>query len=261
MADALYLSDSYLKACDAAVLGVQDGRLVSLSPQIFSPRGGGLPSDMGKLVKNLGLKTEASETEGEAARLGAPLLPEGKQLPHRGSSVKKDGLALHELDKEGLSVGDEVECSLDWGRRHRLMRMHTAGHILSAIMYKSGGILITGNSIDTDKSRFDFSMENFDREAFQRLIDQANSEIARNLDVTISYLAREEALKLPGMVKLAGTLPPEVRELRIVKIGDVDEQADGGVHVANTREIGKIVFLGAENKGKTNRRVYFSLEP
>jgi Ser-tRNA(Ala) deacylase AlaX len=63
------------------------------------------------------------------------------------------------------------------------------------------------------------------------------------------------------MVKLAGTLPPEVRELRIVKIGDVDEQADGGVHVANTREIGKIVFLGAENKGKTNRRVYFSLEP
>jgi Ser-tRNA(Ala) deacylase AlaX len=238
MAYALYLSDSYLRNCHSKVSGVIDGRFILLDNGLFSPRGGGLPSDTGKLLR---------KSDGAVFSVL--------------SVVKKDGLALHELDKEGLAVGDEVECSLDWGRRHRLMRMHTAGHILSAIMYKSGGILITGNSIDTDKSRFDFSMENFDREAFQRLIDQANSEIARNLDVTISYLAREEALKLPGMVKLAGTLPPEVRELRIVKIGDVDEQADGGVHVKNTREIGKIVFLGAENKGKSNRRVYFALEP
>lgn len=238
MASPLYLEDSYLQACDAKVASVQEGKFVSLSPLLFSPRGGGLPSDMGKLAR---------KSDGAAFQVL--------------SVAKKDGAMLHELDKQGLQQGDEVSCTLDWARRHRLMRMHTAGHILSAIMYKSGGILITGNAIDTDKSRFDFSMENFDRTAFQSLIDEANRQIARELDVSVSYLAREEALKLPGMVKLAGTLPPEVKELRIVKIGDVDEQADGGVHVKNTREIGKIVFLSAENKGKSNRRVYFTLEP
>jgi len=175
--------------------------------------------------------------------------------------TKKDGAILHELDREGLPIGDEVACEIDWARRHKLMRSHTAGHILSAIMFRKNGILITGNAIDVDKSRFDFSMENFDRDAFQSLIDEANVQIARGLDVTTRTLPREEALKLPGMVKLAGVLPPEVTELRIVKIGDVDEQADGGVHVKNTSEIGKIKFLSAENKGKSNRRIYFALEP
>jgi len=160
-----------------------------------------------------------------------------------------------------LSVGDEVACEIDWVRRHTLMRSHTAGHILSAIMFRKNGILITGNAIDVDKSRFDFSMETFDKDAFQSLIDEANAQIARNLEVSVSTLPREQALLLPGMVKLAGALPPEVKELRIVKIGDVDEQADGGVHVKNTSEIGKIVFLSAENKGKSNRRVYFKVEP
>jgi Ser-tRNA(Ala) deacylase AlaX len=236
METPLYLSDSYARTCHARVLAVADAKFVTLGTPLFAPRGGGLPSDMGKIFR-------------------------GSDSFSVLFVSKKDGAVLHELDRPGLSAGDEVECALDWERRHRLMRMHTAGHILSAIMFRKGGILITGNAIDADKSRFDFSMENFDKAAFQSLIDEANTAIARNLEVSASYLAREEALKLPGMVKLAGALPPEVRELRIVKIGDIDEQADGGVHVKNTSEIGKIVFLSAENKGKSNRRVYFSLEP
>jgi len=220
------------------VLAVTDGKFVTLDASIFSPRGGGLVSDTGTLTR---------KSDGAAF----PVL----------YVVKKDGIVSHEVGKEGLAAGDEVACEIDWGRRHRLMRSHTAGHILSAIMFRKSGILITGNSIDVDKSRFDFSMENFDKGAFQSLIDEANAAIALNLDVSVSHLAREEALKMPGMVKLAGALPPEVKELRIVKIGDVDEQADGGVHVKNTSEIGKIVFLSAENKGKSNRRVYFKLEP
>jgi len=236
MESPLYLSDSYARACNARVLSVADGKFATLDASLFSPRGGGLPSDTGKL-------THAS---GEYKVIAV---------------TKKDGAILHELDREGLQSGDEVECFLDWERRHRLMRSHTAGHILSAIMYRKSGILITGNAIDVDKSRFDFSMENFDKGAFEALIGEANAAIARNLGVTISHLPREQALLLPGMVKLAGALPPEVKELRIVKIGDVDEQADGGVHVGNTSEIGKIVFLSAENKGKSNRRVYFSLSP
>jgi Ser-tRNA(Ala) deacylase AlaX len=220
------------------VLAVTEGKFATLDTQLFSPRGGGLASDTGKLVR---------KSDGAIF----PVL----------YVVKKEGLVLHELGREGMQAGDEVTCEIDWERRHRLMRSHTAGHILSAIMFRKNGILITGNAIDIDKSRFDFSMETFSKEAFQTLIDEANAQIARNLDVSVSYLAREEALKLSGMVKLAGALPPDVKELRIVKIGDVDEQADGGVHVKNTGEIGKIVFLSAENKGKTNRRVYFSLEP
>jgi len=238
MENPLYLTDSYARACSARVLTVADGKFVTLDATLFSPRGGGLVSDTGKLVR----KSDNAEF---------------KVL----YVVKKDGQVQHELDKEGLQSGDEVACEIDWERRHRLMRSHTAGHILSAIMFRKSGILITGNAIDVDKSRFDFSMENFDKSAFEALIDEANAQIARNLDVSVSNLPREQALLLPGMVKLAGALPPEVKELRIVKIGDVDEQADGGVHVKNTSEIGKIVFLSAENKGKNNRRVYFRLEP
>ena len=238
MENPLYLSDSYARTCGARVIAVSDGKFAALDANIFSPRGGGLASDTGKLVR-----------KGDNAEFKVLYV------------VKKDGQVLHELDREGLRAGDEVTCEIDWERRHTLMRSHTAGHILSAIMFKRNGILITGNAIDVGKSRFDFSMETFDKDAFQSLIDEANAAIARNLDVSVSHLAREQALLLPGMVKLAGALPPEVKELRIVTIGDVDEQADGGVHVKNTSEIGKIVFLSAENKGKNNRRVYFSLAP
>ena len=237
MENPLYLADSYARTCSARVLAVFEGKFAQLDANIFSPRGGGLVSDTGKLVR----KSDNAEF---------------KVL----YVVKKDGQVLHELDREGLQAGDDVACEIDWERRHALMRSHTAGHILSAIMFRRNGILITGNAIDIDKSRFDFSMETFDKDAFQTLIDEANAAIARNLDVSVSNLPREQALLLPGMVKLAGALPPEVKELRIVKIGDVDEQADGGVHVKNTSEVGKIIFLSAENKGKNNRRVYFRLE-
>jgi Ser-tRNA(Ala) deacylase AlaX len=236
MAHPIWQTDCYLRTCESTVVSVESGKFIELGQSVFSPRGGGLPSDTGKLTRN----------GEEFAVLGV---------------TKKDGKALHEISREGLAVGDKVICDIDWQRRHRLMRMHTAGHILSAIMFKKGGILITGNSIDVEKSRFDFSMENFDRAAFQALIDDANLQIARNLDVSISFLPREEALRVEGMVKLAGALPPDVLELRIVAIGDVDRQADGGVHVKNTSEVGRIVLLSAENKGKSNRRVYFALEP
>ena len=247
MENPLYLSDSYARTCSARVQAVTEGKFIALDAHIFSPRGGGLVSDTGKLVR---------KSDGAVF----PVL----------YVVKKDGAILHEVGSEGgaggktapgLAAGDEVTCEIDWERRHRLMRSHTAGHVLSAIMFRKSGILITGNAIDIDKCRFDFSMETFDKDAFQSLIDEANAAIARNLDISISSLPREQALLMPGMVKLAGALPPDVKELRIVKIGDVDEQADGGVHVKNTSEIGKIIFLSAENKGKINRRVYFSLLP
>ena len=233
---ALYLHDSYQLTCQSKVVSISQGKYVVLDQTVFCPRGGGQPWDTGKIVRG------------------------GEEFPVV-AVVKADGAISHEVSKPGLAAGDSVECHVDWFRRHKLMRMHTAGHILAAIMYTKNSILITGNQIDTDKTRFDFSMENFDRAAFQSLIDEANAAIARNLEVSISFLPREEALKIEGAVKLAAALPPDVKELRMVRIGDVDYQADGGTHVKNTSEIGKIVFLGAENKGKNNRRITYGLEP
>lgn len=238
MEGALYLHDSYLKSCHSKVVAVKDGKKAVLDQTVFYPRGGGQPWDTGKLLRP----------------------SDGAEFPVV-AVVKAEGSISHEVSCDGLQSGDEVECCIDWDRRHRLMRMHTAGHILAAIMYRRNGILITGNQLDTDKTRFDFSMENFDKSAFQSLVDEANAAISRNLEVGVSFLPREEALKVEGAVKLAVALPPEIKELRMVRIGDVDYQADGGTHVKNTSEIGKIVFVGAENKGKNNRRITYNVEP
>ncbi len=166
---------------------------------------------------------------------------------------------MHYLDRPGLKAGDKVHCTIDWDRRHKLMRYHTAAHILSAIVHKETGALITGNQIAVDHARFDFDLENFDREKMAEYVKEANDAIKRNMDVKMYFLPREEAMKIPGVVKLANALPPQVQQLRIVEIGDVDTQADGGTHVRNTSEIGQIEIIKMDNKGKSNRRVYFRL--
>ncbi len=141
------------------------------------------------------------------------------------------------------------------------MRMHTSAHILSAVVNGETGALITGNQISPDESRVDFNLENFDREKMSYYIDKVNEAVARELEVKTYFMKREDALANPGFVKLANAMPPSVDTLRIVQIGDVDTQADGGVHVKNTREIGKVVGLKTENKGKSNRRLYFTVNP
>jgi len=121
--------------------------------------------------------------------------------------------------------------------------------------------LVTGNQIELEKVRFDFNLENFDRETFQNLIAKTNELFKQDIPVTWYELPREEALKIPGIIKMAEAFPPDVARLRIVEIVGVDKQADGGPHVRNLREVGQIEFLKAENKGKNNRRVYFRLVP
>ena len=140
------------------------------------------------------------------------------------------------------------------------MRMHTAAHILSAVVNRETGALITGNQISHDESRVDFNLDNFNRDKMSYYIDGVNEAVRRGLEVRTYFMKREEALASPGFVKLANAMPPSLQMLRIVQIGDVDTQADGGVHVGNTREIGKVVGLKTENKGKSNRRLYFTVE-
>lgn len=140
-----------------------------------------------------------------------------------------------------------------------MMRMHTAGHLLSALFYLGARCLITGNQIDVDRSRMDFSLEVFDRSQIEGFVGEANELIAKDASVKSYFLDRSEALKIPDLVKLAEAAPPVEAQLRIVEIAGIDRQADGGLHVAHLKEIGRIELLKLENKGKTNRRLRYDV--
>jgi misacylated tRNA(Ala) deacylase len=235
MTKALYLEDSYLKEFQATVVKVTDGKYIILDQTAFFPNSGGQLHDTGTLTTNDGKTT-------------------------RVLFAKKFGEEIsHEIEGE-LKEGDKVTGKLNWDRRYIIMKMHTASHIISAIFHNEAGAKITGNQLGIEKSRIDFNIEEFDREKIQHYINLANQEIAKGISVETFFLSREEAMKIPGVIKLAGALPPNINELRIVKIGDVDTQADGGTHVRNTSEIGRIELLKLENKGKNNRRAYFTLK-
>lgn len=235
MPGPLYLDDSYARDCDAKVLEMPEPKKAVLDANLFYPRGGGQPSDKGQLIK-------------------------GGETFNVLNVEKKEGKIIHEVDREGLAAGDSVVCKLDWKRRHMLMRMHTAAHILAGRFAAETGALITGNQLEEDRSRFDFSLENFDRAKFDEIVGKANEAIAKGIELKIYSLPREEAMKIPGIVKLAAALPPSIDVLRIVEIPGADIQADGGTHVKNTSEIGKIEILKLENKGAANRRIYFALK-
>jgi len=236
MTRLLCLEDGYLKGCGSRVVAV-DGQAVELDQTVFYPRGGGQPSDTGTIKTVSGPVFRVLE------------------------ALKKDGRVLHmvEGDASSLKAGDEVACSIDWERRYALMRMHTAAHVLAGTMHSKMGARITGNQLDVDKTRFDFDLEDFDRARFDALVSEANEALSQDVALKVYSLPREEAMKLPGVVKLAGALPPSVTELRIVEIPGIDFQADGGTHVANLKEVGAIDVIKLENKGKSNRRIYFTL--
>ncbi len=241
MTQTIFLEDCYAKECNATIVAAE-GSKIELDRTVFCYEGGGQPSDYGKITL-----ISSSGNNGGGNEFAV-------------ASVKKEsGKIMHYLDKPGLKQGDKVHCTVDWERRHRLMRYHTAAHILSATVNKKTGALITGNQISVDQARFDFDLENFDRAVIEECVKEANEAIKRNIAVKMYFLPREEAMKIPGVVKLANALPPQVSQLRIVEIGDVDTQADGGTHVGNTSEIGTIEIIKMDNKGKSNRRVYFRL--
>jgi Ser-tRNA(Ala) deacylase AlaX len=231
MTRKLFWEDMYMKEFDAKIATVDETKVL-LDQTAFNPRGGGLVSDTGTLGGT------------------------------RVTEVVKEGDDIFHLMQGpgGFAVGDTVRGVLDWDRRHRIMRMHTSAHILSAVVHKETGGLITGNQISPDESRVDFNLADFDRGKIQSFVDEVNLAGGRGLEVRTFFMKREAALATPGFVKLANAMPPNLAELRIVQIGDVDTQADGGVHVANTREIGKVAVVKAENKGKDNRRLYFTVE-
>ncbi|HVH15600.1 MAG TPA: alanyl-tRNA editing protein [Candidatus Angelobacter sp.] len=230
MTKKLYWEQPYSQEFTAKILG-SDGSRVELDQTLFYPRGGGVSCDTGLLDGNRVVETS------------------------------KDGdRILHTLESPAsFVVGQTVTGRIDWERRNRLMRMHTAGHLLSALFYSGAKCLITGNQIDVDRSRIDFSLEVFDRTQIEGFVKDANKIITNDAPVKSYFLDRSEALKIPDMVKLAEAAPPVEAQLRVVEIAGIDRQADGGLHVVHLNEIGRIELLKLENKGKTNRRLYYDV--
>ncbi len=233
----LYLYDSYRKEFDAKIQSVH-GNEVLLDQTIFHPLTGGVAFDTGFLesggVKHAVLRVEINR--------------ETKEITHIID------------DAAGLKPGDTVKGSITWDRRYRLMRLHTTAHLIAAVMYRDHDARITGGQVDPDQAKMDFNLPRTDREVFEDAVAKANLEVQKKTQLKVYFLNKDEALKIPGVIKLAERMPPDVKELRIVEIPGIDLQADGGPHVNNTGEIGEISLVKIENKGKTQRRLYFTVK-
>jgi misacylated tRNA(Ala) deacylase len=233
----IYRDDSYVKEFKSRIISITDKGVI-LDQTAFHSESGGVATDTGYL-----------EAGGRRYRV------------LRAIHDRESDEVYHVLESyEGLSPGQEVFGAIDWERRYRLMRLHTAAHIISAIMYRDHGALITGGQVEPEYARDDFSIERFDRQIFDDVIRKANEVVRSGLELKIYYMPREEALRIPGITKLAEKMPPSYRVLRIVEIPGVDIQADGGPHVRNTREIGEIRLLKVENRGRNKKRIYYTVD-
>jgi len=233
----LYLYDSYLKEFEAKIQHAT-GNQITLDQTAFHPLTGGVASDKGYLTKG----------DLEYKVMNVEINKETKEI-------------IHVLEEEAdLNRGDLLKGILEWERRYRLMRLHTAAHLMAAIMYRNYEALVTGGQVDYEYAKLDFNLPKTDREIFEAAVEKATIEAGKNNPLKIYFLARDEALRVPGVVKLAERMPPQEKELRIVEIPGIDIQADGGPHVKNTNEIGEIRLLKIENKGKNQRRVYFDIK-
>lgn len=233
----LFRNDAYMRDATGTVLALTDEGGIVLDQTIFYPTSGGQPGDSGRLVWDGGAMEIATAVKGEGADI--ILVPaEPAPLP---------------------PVGAEVRQELDWERRHRHMRVHTALHLLSVVI----PLPVTGGSISADKGRLDFDMpeapENKDA-----LTDALNALIGRDLWISEQWITDAELDANPGLVKTMSVQPPRGSgRIRLVRIGDEDETVDlqpcGGTHVSRTGEIGRVRIGKIEKKGKQNRRVYLHL--
>lgn len=236
MTELLAQSDAYLKDFDATVTSV-NGDAVALDRTGFYPRGGGQPSDTGVL------------------RAGTE--------EYRVLEVKKQGGEVwHKLDRApAMAVGLAVHGTIDWERRHKLMRTHTALHILCGVIFRDYGVSVTGGDMEPLAARMDFELEHMSADFAGQVEQKVNAEIAAAREIRVKVLPRDEAFQIPDLIRTKiNLLPPDIREVRTVEIVGLDLQADGGTHVANTREVGRIKVVGHESKGKINKRLRIAVE-
>jgi misacylated tRNA(Ala) deacylase len=238
----LFQRNSGLRDVEAMVVGVEpESRQVALDQTVAFPGGGGQPSDEGMLIR------PADDRQW-------PLL----------SARKVGGVVWHELggDEPLPQISDRVRVVLDWERRYRLMRMHTALHVLCGVVFRDYGALVTGGNMGPDRARMDFEMDSadFTPERVAEIERRANEELLASRDVRVQILPRDEAFQIADLIRTKINLLPEgIAEVRTVEIAGLDLQADGGTHVSNTREVGTLRVVGTRSKGKANKRLEIEL--
>jgi len=225
-----------LRAFDATIVAQAEGGVV-LDQTAFYPGGGGQPADHGLLT---------------AA---------GQNWTVTGMK-RLQGQVVHQLAGELPGVGTSVTGELDWERRYQLMRTHTAMHILCGVIWRDYQASVTGGSMDPLKGRMDFEFETMRQELVLEIEAAVNREVVAARSVRAQILPREEAFKIPDLIRTKINLLPEgITEVRTVELDGLDLQADGGTHVANTREVGPIHIVDYKSKGRINKRIYLELEP
>jgi misacylated tRNA(Ala) deacylase len=222
----LYLHDAYETQMDARVVAVDVNR-AALDRTVFYATGGGQPHDTGTL--------------GDAAV----------------TDVRKEGdLVWHTLDGPVPAAGERVHGEIDWSRRHALMRTHTALHVLCGVIWNRWGKAVTGGNMEPLSARMDFEFDPLPDGFGAEVENQVNAELTAARPLVISFIPRAQAVLDADLIRTKVNLIPEsVPEIRVVDIVGLDKQADGGTHVRRTDEVGRIVVLKTESKGKGNKRI------
>ena len=235
MTELLFHAESYLKEFEATVTDVLDGGVV-LDRTAFFTGGGGQPTDSGTLT------------------LGG--------TEYQVTGIKRvEGKLMHQISGDLPAAGSTVTGRIDWDRRYLLMRTHTALHILCGVVWRDYGAKVTGGDMKPGEARMDFEFENISAEFAKEVEAKINAEVTADRDIIVDTLSREEAEQVPDLIRTKiNLLPPGIQEIRTIDIHGLDLQADGGTHVANTREVGVIKVVGHESKGRINKRIRIALE-
>jgi len=234
--EELASQDAYLAKAEGKVLEVLDGGLF-LDRTVFYARGGGQPGDVG-IIRWDGGEVEVLDT------------------------IRRDGKPMHVVAEGALlpDPGTAVYSEIDWERRYRTMRTHTALHALSGVVFRDFGAKVTGGNMEPGIARMDFELDGITVEFGQQVERKLNEELVKGYPTEVVYLARTEALKDPDLIRTKVNLIPEwVEEIRVVDIVGLDRQADGGTHVASTLEVGPVSVVKTESKGKANKRMRIEL--
>lgn len=238
MTNLIFQIDSYLQEFDATITGIDsENHALVLDQTAFYPGGGGQPPDTGKLFSSGSIYSV-------------------KRARKSGSDI----IHIIEGNQPLPTINTSVKGQIDWNLRYQLMRTHTAMHILCGVIFRDYGASVTGGSMEPLAGRMDFEFETMRKELVQEIEASINKEVENSRKVKIDILPREEAFKIPDLIRTKINLLPEgIQRVRVVEIEGLDLQADGGTHVKNTAEVGKLEVVDYKSKGKINKRIYIQL--